>query len=167
MFTAPRSCAELGQRVSCFPSRPVPSRPVPSRPGRETGGLSRGDLTDNEWTVFEPLLPLGECGGLIPDLRRLVNGVTWRFRTGGPWRDIPERYGPWSTVHGRFHLWARSGVFQMRAAAVERCSTRSRSGAGSPSTMTRPRPATSPNATYPARSSGSAVSDEDLNRSTL
>uniref|UniRef100_UPI003571224B transposase n=1 Tax=Streptomyces mirabilis TaxID=68239 RepID=UPI003571224B len=38
-------------------------------------------------------------------MRRLVNGVMWRFRTGGPWRDMLERYGPWSTVYGRFHLW--------------------------------------------------------------
>ncbi|MER5536778.1 transposase [Streptomyces mirabilis] len=45
-------------------------------------------------------------------MRRLVNGVMWRFRTGGPWRDMPERYGPWSTVCGRFHLWAGCGVFQ-------------------------------------------------------
>ncbi|MFD5430172.1 IS5 family transposase [Streptomyces sp. NPDC127084] len=79
--------------------------------------MTRGDLTDDEWTVFEPLLPLGERGP-IPDLRRLVYGVMWRFRTGGPWRDMPERYGPWSTVYGRFHLWARSGVFQTLMEAV-------------------------------------------------
>lgn len=79
--------------------------------------MTRGDLTDDEWTVFEPLLPLGERGP-IPDLRRLVNGVMWRFRTGGPWRDMPERYGPWSTVYGRFHLWSRSGVFQTLMEAV-------------------------------------------------
>lgn len=67
--------------------------------------------------MFEPLLPLGERGP-IPDLRRLVNGVMWRFRTGGPWRDMPERYGPWSTVYGRFHLWAGAGVFQTLMEAV-------------------------------------------------
>jgi transposase len=44
--------------------------------------MTRGDLTDDEWTVFEPLLPLGERGP-VPDLRRLVNGVMWRVRTGG------------------------------------------------------------------------------------
>ncbi|WP_211269033.1 transposase [Saccharothrix syringae] len=26
----------------------------------------------------------------------------WRFRTGSGWRDVPERYGPWSTVYSRF-----------------------------------------------------------------
>ncbi|MFD9657185.1 transposase [Streptomyces mirabilis] len=95
------------------PAHPVHLDPCPQR-------LGRVPSWDNGWTVFEPLLlPLGERGGLIPDLRRLVNGVMWRFRTVGPWRDMPERYGPWSTVHGQFHLWARSGAFQMRAAAVE------------------------------------------------
>ncbi|WP_443080332.1 transposase [Streptomyces sp. SP18BB07] len=67
--------------------------------------------------LFEPLLPLGERGP-IPDLRGLVNGVMWRFRTGGPWRDMPERYGPWSTVYGRFHLWVGAGVFQTLLEAV-------------------------------------------------
>ncbi|WP_237693657.1 IS5 family transposase [Streptomyces sp. SID2888] len=79
--------------------------------------MTRGDLTVDEWAVFEPLLPLGERGP-IPDLRRLVNGVMWRFRTGGPWRDVPERYGPWSTVYGRFHIWAKAGVFQTLMEAV-------------------------------------------------
>jgi len=79
--------------------------------------MARGDLTDDEWTVLEPLLPLGGRGP-IPDLRMLVNGVMWRFRTGGPWRDMPERYGPWSTVYGRFHLRTKSGVFQALMEAV-------------------------------------------------
>ncbi len=36
----------------------------------------------------------------------------WRFRTGSPWRDVPERYGSWSTIYDRFRAWARDGVFQ-------------------------------------------------------
>jgi transposase len=79
--------------------------------------MARGDLTDDEWAVIEPLLPLGERGP-IPDLRRLVNGVMWRFRTGSPWRDMPQQYGSWSTVYGRFHLWAGAGVFQALMEAV-------------------------------------------------
>ncbi|MFD8395485.1 transposase [Streptomyces sp. NPDC059680] len=86
-------------------------------PGRWTGGMARGDLTDDEWAVIEPLLPLGERGP-IPDLRRLVNGVMWRFCTGSPWRDMPQQYGSWSTVYGRFHLWAGARVFQALMAAV-------------------------------------------------
>jgi Putative transposase of IS4/5 family (DUF4096) len=44
--------------------------------------------------------------------RAHFNGVIWRFRTGSAWRDVPERYGPWPTVAGRFRVWASQGVFQ-------------------------------------------------------
>jgi transposase len=50
--------------------------------------------------------------GPIPDLRQQFNGVMWRFRTGGPWRDLPEEYGRWSTVYDRFRSWAATGVFE-------------------------------------------------------
>jgi transposase len=36
----------------------------------------------------------------------------WRFRTGSPWRDVPARYGSWSTIYDRFRMWAAGGVFQ-------------------------------------------------------
>jgi transposase len=32
----------------------------------------------------------------------VLNGILWRFRTGAPWRDIPERYGPRTTLYNRF-----------------------------------------------------------------
>lgn len=73
--------------------------------------MTRGDLTDDEWALVEPYLPLGACGP-IPDLRNQFNAVMWRFRTGSPWRDVPERYGHWSTIYDRFAIWAREGVFQ-------------------------------------------------------
>jgi transposase len=73
--------------------------------------MARGDVTDEEWSLIEPHLPLGECGP-IPDLRQQFNAVMWRFRTGSPWRDVPAAdYGPWSTVYDRFRSWAVSGVF--------------------------------------------------------
>lgn len=73
--------------------------------------MTRGDLTDAEWELIEPHLPLG-VSGPIPDLRRYFNAVMWRFRAGSPWRDVPESYGSWSTVYDRFRLWAHAGVFQ-------------------------------------------------------
>jgi len=73
--------------------------------------MARGDLTDEEWSLIEPHLPLGERGP-IPDLRRQFNAVMWRFRTGSPWRDLPAEYGSWSTVYDRFRLWAMAGVFE-------------------------------------------------------
>jgi transposase len=73
--------------------------------------VTRGDLTDAEWELIEPHLPLGAFGP-IPDLRSYFNAVMWRFRTGCPWRDVPESYGSWSTIYDRFRMWAREGVFQ-------------------------------------------------------
>lgn len=75
--------------------------------------MTRGDLTDGEWELVEPFLPVGERGSYDPQrLRRQFDGVVWRFRTGSPWRDLPEKYGSWSTVYGRFESWAGAGVFE-------------------------------------------------------
>ena len=69
-------------------------------------------MTDAEWALIEPLLPVAATGPLPRRVRDQFNGVIWRFRTGSGWRDLPERYGPWSTVYSRFNSWARAGVFQ-------------------------------------------------------
>ncbi|MFJ9721065.1 transposase [Streptomyces sp. NPDC101213] len=44
-------------------------------------------------------------------MRSYFNAVMWRFRTGSPWRDVPESYGSWSTIYDRFRTWARDEVF--------------------------------------------------------
>jgi transposase len=33
------------------------------------------------------------------------------LRTGAPWRDLPERYGPWKTAHERLRIWTRDGTW--------------------------------------------------------
>ncbi|WP_405917768.1 transposase [Streptomyces sp. NBC_00728] len=68
--------------------------------------MARGDVSDAEWELVEPFLPVGERGP-IPDLRRQFNGAMWRFRAGSPWRDVPEEYGSW------FQRWAVAGTFRM------------------------------------------------------
>jgi transposase len=58
--------------------------------------LRRGEITDQAWHQIEPLLPrYGQSGGQWRDHRTIVNGILWKLRTGSPWRDLPERYGPW------------------------------------------------------------------------
>ncbi|MEV7803895.1 transposase [Microbispora sp. NPDC088329] len=86
--------------------------------------MARGDLTDAEWSLIGPCLPLGERGP-IPDLRRQFNAAMWRFRTGSPWRDLPAEYGPWSTVYDRFRLWATTGTFeQLMQAMIDEAAAR-------------------------------------------
>ncbi|RVL70498.1 transposase, partial [Sinorhizobium meliloti] len=52
----------------------------------------RYELTDHEWSILSPLLPNKPRGVPRVDDRRVLNGILWRFRTGSPWAEIPERY---------------------------------------------------------------------------
>jgi transposase len=81
----------------------------------------RGELTDQEWERLEPLLPAEkpETGRPNVDHRRIINGILWQERTGAPWRDLPERYGPWSTVYSRFWRWRVAGIWDRIFAAVQ------------------------------------------------
>ena len=60
--------------------------------------MNRYDLTDFEWSVIEPLLPNKPRGVPRVDDRRVLNGIMWVLRSGAPWRDLPERYGPYTTL---------------------------------------------------------------------
>ncbi len=42
----------------------------------------------------------------------MINGMIWVDRTGAPWRDMPERYGKWSSVASRFYRWQKTGLWQ-------------------------------------------------------
>lgn len=65
--------------------------------------VARGDLSGEEWAVLEPLLPAQPVrGGQWGDHRQDINAICWVKRTGSPWRDLPERYGPSKTAHQRF-----------------------------------------------------------------
>ena len=43
----------------------------------------------------------------------LINGMFWVLCSGAPWRDLPERYGPWKAVYNRFNRWSKSGVINV------------------------------------------------------
>lgn len=73
--------------------------------------MARFDLTDFEWDLIQPLLPNKPRGVARVDDRRVLNGIFWVLRTGSPWRDLPERYGPHSTTYNRFNRWAKPGVW--------------------------------------------------------
>jgi transposase len=78
----------------------------------------RYELTDFEWSIMEPLLPNKPRGVARADDRRVLNGIYWRLRTGSPWADIPERYGPSTTCYNRFVRWRKIGVWDRIFAAV-------------------------------------------------
>ena len=74
------------------------------------------DVTDEQWQVLAPLLTPSrrEDGRGRPwrDAREVLNGVLWILRTGAPWKDLPDRYPPASTVHRRFQTWVRDGTLE-------------------------------------------------------
>jgi transposase len=74
--------------------------------------VGRGEITDKAWERMAPLLPEnGQRGGQWQDHRKVVNGILWKLRTGAPWRDLPERYGPWQTCYDRLVRWRRDGIW--------------------------------------------------------
>lgn len=82
--------------------------------------VRRHELTDAQWERIEPLLPAnGKPGGQWADHRRVINGVLFRARTGVPWPDLPERYGPWQTVYERHRRWSADGTWQRILAELQ------------------------------------------------
>nr|WP_226931058.1 MULTISPECIES: IS5 family transposase [Parafrankia] len=83
--------------------------------------MGRGDLTAQEWDRLAPLLPAsnGRCGRWR-DHRQVVNGILFRVRTGVPWRDLPERFGPWKTVYERHRRWSADGTWDRLAGELRR-----------------------------------------------
>lgn len=75
-------------------------------------GVVRRELSDDDWALVGPYLPVGSFGPYPERLRDQLEGVIWRFRTGSPWRDVPEEFGDWSTIYDRFTRWRDAGVFK-------------------------------------------------------
>ena len=71
------------------------------------------DLTDDQWARIEPLLPnsKGRRSRPFRDHRPLIDGIIYRFRTGCPWRDVPEHYGPWWAVWRRHSQLTSNGTW--------------------------------------------------------
>jgi transposase len=74
----------------------------------------RYELTQVQWERIEPMLPgkASDPGRTGVDNRLFVNGCLWVLRSGAHWRDVPERYGKWKTLHKRFTRWAKAGVWE-------------------------------------------------------
>ena len=80
----------------------------------------RHDLTDAQWALLKPLVPPASRLGRPRQwpVRGLVDGVRHRVRSGCPWRDVPDRYGPWWRVYALFACWQLLGVWGRVEAAL-------------------------------------------------
>jgi transposase len=74
--------------------------------------MRRHELADEHWDVIEDLFPKNGRGPGRPwsNHRTMMNGILWILKTGAPWRDLPDRYGPWQTVYHRFNTYRRDGT---------------------------------------------------------
>jgi transposase len=80
----------------------------------------RGELMVIAWAQIQPLLPdNGKRGQQWRDHRQVINGILWKLGTGAPWRDLPERSGPWRTVDARFTRWQVDGTWDRLFAHVQ------------------------------------------------
>ncbi len=86
--------------------------------------MGRFDLSDEEWALIAPVLPGGDgtprVGRPTQEDRRVLDGIFYILRTGAPWRDLPERYGPYTSVYNRFNRGAKAGVWGRVFAALAR-----------------------------------------------
>jgi transposase len=83
--------------------------------------MKRHELTDEQWELVHPILPprTARTGRPPSDPRQMLNGILWILRTGAPWRDLPERLGPWQTVYDHFRNWRRKGVYDRILEALQ------------------------------------------------
>ena len=73
--------------------------------------MHRHALTDKQWRRLQKVLP-SDRRGPVADDRLFIDAVLYRAKTGCPWRDLPERFGPWKSVYNRFNNWAQRGVWR-------------------------------------------------------
>jgi transposase len=71
----------------------------------------RYELADYEWVAIKPMLPNKPRGVPRVNDRRVLNGIFWVLRSGAPWRDLPDHFGPYTTCYNRFVRWRRAGVW--------------------------------------------------------
>ncbi|SDY88291.1 Acetyl-CoA acetyltransferase, partial [Modestobacter sp. DSM 44400] len=93
----------------------------------DAGRMLRTDeIPDELWELIQPVLPAGgHQGRPWNDHRLTLEAIIWRYRTGSPWRDLPDHFGAWQSVWERHRRWSDDGTYvrmfaAVRAAAPER-----------------------------------------------
>ena len=72
--------------------------------------MHRHALTDEQWRRLQRVLPPQRTGpAALRGDRLFIEAVLFRAKTGMPWRDLPEHFGPWKSVFNRFSNWAKKG----------------------------------------------------------
>jgi transposase len=87
----------------------------------EVSIMRRHELSDAQWELVKAHIPerTSATGRPPRDPRDMLNGMMWIVRTGAPWRDLPERFGPWQTVYDYFTEWRQGGVLDQVLEALQ------------------------------------------------
>ena len=80
--------------------------------------MARSDMSDFEWRFIQRTLPTNTRGVKRVDDRRVINGIFYVLRTGIPWADLPDQYGPPTTIYNRFRRWSEAGHWDRIMEAV-------------------------------------------------
>lgn len=83
--------------------------------------MERYAISDHTWEALAPLLPgrAGTSGRNARNNRLFLDAIVWILRNGGPWRDLPERFGNWNSAWRRFDRWSKSGVWRRLFEAMQ------------------------------------------------
>jgi hypothetical protein len=95
-------------------------------PTTHTLAVSDLELTDERWDRIAQLLPpqKPERGRPNKEHRTILTGMLWVVRTGASWRDLPDEFGPWQTIHTRYQRWRKAGIWQQILDALTHQDTR-------------------------------------------
>lgn len=81
------------------------------------------DLTDAEWSILKPLLPLKKQGAGRPlelDMRQVVNAIFYVLRTGCQWSYLPKSYPNYNSVYYHYRKWCKDGTLERINAELRR-----------------------------------------------
>jgi len=73
------------------------------------------DLTDKQWAIIEPLLPIKRSGRGRPiqlDMRAVLNAILYLVRTGCQWDDIPKSYPNHNSVYYHYRKWTKEETWR-------------------------------------------------------
>jgi transposase len=83
----------------------VLTHPIPKQMSK-----CRSDLTNSQWQTIAHLFPNSKGPGRpLRSIRLIVNGILWYHYNRSVWRDLPQRFGPWQTVHSHYNQWSKDG----------------------------------------------------------
>ena len=68
-------------------------------------------LTDEIWSRLEPVLKTFKIH-FSKKIRKFIEAILWKFRTGIQWRDLPEFFGKYSSVFNKFNRWSKKEIWQ-------------------------------------------------------